>query len=128
MVITDKAPRPIGPYSQAIEVSNLVFTSGQIGIDPGTGGLAGGGIRAETARCLENIKAVLAASDLDLSDVVKITIFVTDLTSFKEVNEIYATYFANNPPARSILGVMALPLGANVEIEAIAVRGPRPSP
>jgi 2-iminobutanoate/2-iminopropanoate deaminase len=126
VVSTDKAPRPAGPYSQAISSERLVFVSGQLGIDPETGKLVGGGIGAEASRCMENVKAVLTASGLDVKDIVKTTIFVTEIQSFREVNAAYGAFFLAEPPARSTVGVSALPLGAKVEIEAIALR-PKPS-
>ena len=127
VITTDKAPKPVGPYSQAVASDDLVFVSGQIGIDPGTSRLVEGGPREEAMRCMENIKAILSASGLGMGDVVKTTIFLTDLSMFKEVNQAYGASFASEPPARSTIGVAALPLGAKVEIEAIAQR-PRPSP
>ena len=126
-VFSDQAPTPIGPYSQAIMADDVLFVSGQLGIDPANGKLAGGGVRAEAIRCLENVKAILVSAGLEMKDIVKVTIFVTDISRFKEVNEAYATFFRDLAPARSTVGVVALPLGAKVEIEAIAVR-PRPSP
>ena len=126
-VFSDKAPMPIGPYSQAIMADDVLFVSGQLGIDPANGKLAGGGVRAEAIRCLENVKAILVSAGLEMKDIVKVTIFVTDISRFKEVNEAYATFFRDLAPARSTVGVVALPLGAKVEIEAIAVRS-RPSP
>ena len=126
-VFSDQAPTPIGPYSQAIMADDVLFVSGQLGIDPANGKLAGGGVRAEAIRCLENVKAILSSAGLELKDIVKVTIFVTDISRFKEVNEAYATFFRDLAPARSTVGVVALPLGAKVEIEAIAVRS-RPSP
>ncbi len=126
-IFSDLAPRPVGPYSQAIASDELVFVSGQIGLDPRTGNLVEGGAKAEAVRCLENINGILASSGLGMSDVVKTTIFVTDMSDFGQVNEAYATFFATDPPARSTVGVASLPLGAKVEIEAIA-RLPRPSP
>ncbi|HUL39644.1 MAG TPA: RidA family protein [Methanomassiliicoccales archaeon] len=126
VVSTDKAPKPAGPYSQAISSERFVFVSGQVGIDPATGKLVEGGAKSEAARCMENVKAVLSASGLDVRDIVKTTIFVTDMSSFKEVNEAYGFFFYSEPPARSTIGVAALPLGAKVEIECIALR-PKPS-
>jgi len=126
-VFSDQAPTPVGPYSQAIMADDVLFVSGQLGIDPANGKLAGGGVRAEAIRCLENVKAILVSAGLEMKDIVKVTIFVTDISRFKEVNEAYATFFRDLAPARSTVGVVALPLGAKVEIEAIAVR-PRPSP
>ena len=126
-VFSDQAPTPVGPYSQAIMADDVLFVSGQLGIDPANGKLAGGGVRAEAIRCLENVKAILSTAGLEMKDIVKVTIFVTDISRFKEVNEAYATFFRDLAPARSTVGVVALPLGAKVEIEAIAVRS-RPSP
>jgi len=126
-VFSDQAPTPIGPYSQAIMADDVLFVSGQLGIDPANGKLAGGGVRAEAIRCLENVKAILVSAGLEMKDIVKVTIFVTDISRFKEVNEAYATFFRDLAPARSTVGVVALPLGAKVEIEAIAVRS-KPSP
>jgi 2-iminobutanoate/2-iminopropanoate deaminase len=122
VIATDKAPMPLGPYSQGISSHDLVFVSGSIGIDPGSGKLVEGGAKAETLQCLENIKGVLSATGLGMEDIVKTTIFVTDMSTFKLVNEIYATFFQAEPPARSTVGVSSLPLGARVEIEAIAHR------
>jgi 2-iminobutanoate/2-iminopropanoate deaminase len=127
VITTDKAPKPSGPYSQGISSHDLVFVSGQIGIDPRSGELVEGGAKAEALQCLENIKGVLSATGLGMDDIVKTTIFVTDISTFKLVNEIYATFFRAEPPARSTVGVASLPLGARVEIEAIAHR-PTPSP
>lgn len=119
---TEGAPRPVGPYSQAVSAGGVVFVSGQLGIDPVTGMLVGGGVRAEAERSLRNLEAILAKSGCGLDEVVKTTIFVTDMSSFKEVNEAYSAFFKTRKPARSTVGVAALPLGAKVEIEAIAVR------
>jgi 2-iminobutanoate/2-iminopropanoate deaminase len=127
VIATDKAPKPLGPYSQGISSHDLVFVSGQIGIDPRSGKLVEGGEKAEALQCLENIKGVLSATGLGMEDIVKTTIFVTDLSTFKLINEIYATFFQSEPPARSTVGVSSLPLRARVEIEAIAHR-PMPSP
>jgi 2-iminobutanoate/2-iminopropanoate deaminase len=127
VIATDKAPKPLGPYSQGISSHDLVFVSGQIGIDPRIGMLVEGGEKAEALQCLENIKGVLSATGLGMEDIVKTTIFATDLSTFKLINEIYATFFQADPPARSTVGVSSLPLGARVEIEAIAHR-PMPSP
>ena len=120
VVHTDQAPAAVGPYSQAIRVGNLVFTAGQIGIDPATGRLQEG-LEAQTRQVMANLQAVLRAAGTDLTRVVKTTIFMTDLSAFKQVNTIYGEYFPERPPARSTVQVAALPLGALVEIEAIAV-------
>jgi 2-iminobutanoate/2-iminopropanoate deaminase len=120
-VFTEKAPRPVGPYSQAVCSGQAVYCSGQIGLDPSTGGLVDG-VVAQTEQCLRNLEAVLMAAGCSLSDVVKTTIFVTDMGDFKAVNEAYGRSFPKEPPARSTVAVSALPLGAKVEIEAVALR------
>jgi len=122
---TGKTPAAIGPYSQGILAGNLLFTSGQIPLDPATGTMVAGGIRAETKQVFENLKAVLEAGGASLKDVVKTTVFLTDLSEFASMNEIYAAYFPSEPPARSTVGVAALPRGARVEIEAVAMVPPR---
>ena len=123
VIQTAEAPAAIGPYSQAISVATgrTVFCSGQIPLDPKTGQLVEGDITVQTERVLQNLKAVLAASGLELSQVVRCGIFLTDLNDFAKVNEVYARYFTTAPPARSTVQVSALPKGARVEIEAIAV-------
>ena len=120
IVHTEKAPAAVGPYSQAVRVGSFVFTAGQVGLDPETGTLRDG-LEAQTRQALANLQAVLEAAGTDLAHVVKTTIFMTDLSAFKQVNAIYGEVFAENPPARSTVQVAALPLGALVEIEAIAV-------
>ncbi len=120
---TAKAPAAIGPYSQAIRIGNLVFTSGQIALDPVTGQLVGGGIEAQTRRVLQNLEAVLAAAGLDFSSVVKTTVFLKDMNHFPAMNAIYAEYFQAKgiaPPARSTVEVNRLPKDALVEIDTIA--------
>ena len=118
---SDQAPAPIGPYSQAIAFSNMIFTSGQIAIDPLSGQLFEGEIEAETALVLDNLKAVLSAGDSNLRQVLKCTIFIKDMSLFSRINEVYAQYFANDPaPARETVQVSELPKGANIEISAIA--------
>lgn len=119
---TTKAPQAIGPYSQGILSGGLLFTSGQIALDPGSGTLVSGDIRAETKQVLENLRGVIEAGGACLKDVVKTTVFLTDLSEFALMNEIYATFFSGEPPARSTVGVASLPRGARVEIEAIAVK------
>ncbi|MEO0085215.1 MAG: RidA family protein [candidate division WOR-3 bacterium] len=119
-VRTAEAPEPIGPYSQAIRVGNLVFTSGQIPIDPASGNLIRGDIEQETIRVLENLKAVLAAAGTSLERAVKVTVFLTDMGQFPKVNEVYARYFDEPFPARSTIQVAALPRGVAVEIEIVA--------
>jgi len=119
-ISTQKAPAAIGPYSQAIQVGNLVFASGQIPINPQTGAIVEGGIREQAHQALANVKAVLEAAGLSLSNVVKTTIFLADINDFAEVNTIYGTYFTEPYPARSAVSVKALPKGALIEIEVIA--------
>uniref|UniRef100_A0A7C4CBQ0 RidA family protein n=1 Tax=candidate division WOR-3 bacterium TaxID=2052148 RepID=A0A7C4CBQ0_UNCW3 len=117
---SSQAPEPIGPYSQAIKVGNLVFTSGQIALDPGTGSLVRGSIEQETAQVFENLKAVLAAAGTSLDRAVKVTVFLTDMGQFPRVNEVYARYFKEPFPARSTVQVAALPKGVAIEIEVVA--------
>ena len=119
-VHSDGAPKAIGPYSQALAVPGTVYLSGQIGLDPASGQLVEGGVQAEARRVMENLKAVLAAAGLAMSDVVKTTIFLADLGDFATVNEIYGSYFGDPKPARSTVQVAALPRGARVEIDAVA--------
>lgn len=120
IIHTAEAPAAIGPYSQAIAVGSFVYTSGQIALDPATGQLVNGHIAQETERVLHNLSAVLAASGCSLSHVIKTTIFLTDLSNFATVNEVYGRFFGESSPARSTVGVLALPRGAAVEIEAVA--------
>ena len=120
IVSTDKAPKAIGPYSQAVIAGDLVYTSGQIALDPGTQQLLPGDARAQTEQVMLNLLAVLQAAGVGFENVVKTNIFVTDLGDFATVNEIYGKRFPKNPPARSTVQVAALPKGAKVEIEMIA--------
>jgi 2-iminobutanoate/2-iminopropanoate deaminase len=122
-VSTQSAPRAIGPYSQAIEArgARLLYLSGQIPLDPKTGELVTGPIEEQTARVLENLGAVLAAAGAGFEHVVKTTVFLTDLADFSKMNEVYARAFTQSPPARSTVQVAALPRGARVEIEVVAV-------
>jgi 2-iminobutanoate/2-iminopropanoate deaminase len=117
---TDKAPAAIGPYSQAVGFANLLFLSGQIALDPSTGKLTGDTVQEQTKRVLENIRALLEAANLGFENVVKATIFLANMNDFGLVNEIYAPYFPENPPARSTVEVARLPRNALVEIEIIA--------
>jgi 2-iminobutanoate/2-iminopropanoate deaminase len=124
IVATDAAPKAIGPYSQAVitPAGRLVFCSGQIPLDPRTGELSGAGdIRLETHRVMKNLEAVLRAAGASFADMVKSTIYLVDLGNFAAVNEVYATYFPASPPARATVQVAALPRGAQVEIDAIAI-------
>ena len=120
VISTQKAPAAIGPYSQAIQVGNLVFASGQIPINPLTGNIVEGGIREQTHQALANVRAILEAAGLSLGNVVKTTVFLADINDFAEVNAIYGTYFTEPYPARSAVSVKALPKGALIEIEVIA--------
>jgi 2-iminobutanoate/2-iminopropanoate deaminase len=124
-IATDRAPRALGPYAQAVVAGDLVFCAGQIGLDPATGKLVAGGVAAETGRACENLAAVLAAAGLGLADVVKTTVWVADLADFATVNEVYGRYFVAPHPARATVQVAALPAGARVEIEAVASRSAR---
>ena len=121
IVSTSEAPAAIGPYSQAVRSGRFLFCSGQIPLDPKSGQIVSGDIAAQTRRVLDNIAAVLRAEGLSFDSVVKTTIFLTDLNDFQVVNEIYGSYFKQDPPARSTVQVSALPKDANVEIEVIAV-------
>ena len=127
IVSTSDAPAAIGPYSQAIRSGSMLFCAGQIPLDPRTGQIVSDDISEQAKRVLENIKAILRAEDLTFEHVVKTTIFLTSMGDFQAVNEIYATYFGENPPARSTVAVSALPKGAKVEIEVIAMAGDRPT-
>ena len=121
-VETPQAPKAIGPYAQAIRADGIVYTSGQIGIDPATGALVPGGIEAETRRVLENLKAVLAAAGSSLDRVLRVGVYLTDLGHFQAMNRIFAEYLDRHRPARSTVGVAALPMGALVEMDMIALR------
>ena len=121
IISTSEAPAGIGPYSQAVRSGRFLFCSGQIPLDPNSGQIVPGDIAAQTRRVLDNIAAVLNAERLTFDNVIKTTIFLTDLADFQAVNEIYGSYFKQAPPARSTVQVSALPKGAKVEIEAIAV-------
>ena len=120
IVGTEQAPRPVGPYSQAVRAGGWVFVSGQIPLDPATGKLEEGGAAAQAERALRNLAAVLAAAGCRPADVRKTTIYLADLNDFAEVNEVYARFFAAPYPARAVVGVASLPKGAAVEIEAVA--------
>jgi 2-iminobutanoate/2-iminopropanoate deaminase len=121
IISTSEAPGAIGPYSQAVRTGRFLFCSGQIPLDPKSGQIVAGDIAAQTRRVLDNIAAILKAEGLGFDHVVKTTIFLTNLGDFQTVNEIYGSYFKQDPPARSTVQVAALPKGANVEIEVIAV-------
>ncbi|MBN1554628.1 MAG: RidA family protein [Phycisphaerae bacterium] len=119
---TPSAPKAVGPYSQAVEANGFLFISGQIPIDPATGKMAADDIEEQTHRALKNIQAILDAAGLSLREVVKTTCLLSDMKHFPQMNEVYAQYFPEEPPARATFAVAGLPLGAMVEIEAIAVR------
>lgn len=120
-ISTDKAPKAIGPYSQAVRAGGLLFCSGQIPLDPATGEVRGTTIAEQTEQVMTNIAAVLAAAGAGFADVVKSTIYLTDLASFATVNEIYGRHFPSDPPARSTVEVKGLPRGVQLEIEVIAL-------
>ena len=124
IIKTDKAPQAIGPYSQAVQIEDMVFTAGQIGLDPATKQVVSGGIEAETRQVLNNLKHVLEAANSGLNYVVKTTVFLRDMADFPKMNTIYAEFFPENPPARSTVAVAALPMGVAVEIEAVALTAP----
>jgi len=119
-IFTSEAPAAIGPYSQGMRSGHFLFCSGQIPLDPQSGEIVSGDIATQTRRVLDNIGAILRIAGLTFDNVVKTTIFLTDLADFQKVNEIYGSYFKQDPPARSTVQVSALPRGANVEIEVIA--------
>jgi 2-iminobutanoate/2-iminopropanoate deaminase len=124
IVSTEKAPKAIGPYSQAILAEDLVYTSGQLGLDPATMELVEGGIEAQTRQVLTNLRHVLETADSGLNFVIKTTVFLQDMGEFAKMNAIYAEFFPENPPARSTVQVAALPKGALVEIECVALLNP----
>ena len=121
VIHTDRAPKAIGPYSQAIQAGNFLFLSGQIPLDPRTGELVKGDVGQQTQQVLENIKGVLESQKLGMENVVKVTIFLKDIENFNRVNEVYASYFPGPAPARSTVEVARLPRNAEIEIEAIAL-------
>jgi 2-iminobutanoate/2-iminopropanoate deaminase len=123
IISTSEAPAAIGPYSQAVRVGSTIYCAGQIPLDPKSGQIVAGGIDVQTRRVLDNIGAILRAEGLSFDNVAKTTIFLIDLADFQTVNEIYASYFKQTPPARSTVQVSALPKGARVEIEVIAISG-----
>lgn len=120
-ISTTKAPGAIGPYSQAISAGGLVFTSGQLPIDMATGGLELNDIKKATKNSLDNVKAILEGAGTSMANIVKTTVFITDMNDFAQVNEVYATYFNDAPPARSCVAVASLPKGVKIEIEAVAI-------
>ncbi|MDD2921765.1 MAG: RidA family protein [Anaerolineales bacterium] len=123
VIQTDKAPKAIGPYSQAIATDSMVYTAGQIGLVPATGELVEGGVEEQTRQALTNLRAVLEAAGSHISKAVKTTVFLKDMSDFPKMNAIYAEFFGENPPARSTVAVAGLPKGGLVEIEAVALIG-----
>jgi len=123
IIRTSKAPSAIGPYSQAVKIpaGKMIYTAGQIAIDPASGKLLEGDIKSQTRRVLENVRAILETAGAAMNDVVKTTVFMTSLSEFQAMNEVYAEFFPADPPARSTVEVSALPRGAKVEIETIAI-------
>ena len=123
VIATDSAPKPIGPYSQAVMRNNALFVSGQVAINPFTGAMDTADIKTETRRVMENISAILAEAKLEMHDIVKTTIYMTDLSHFAEMNEVYGSYFGDGPyPARETVQVAALPKGVHIEISVTAIR------
>jgi 2-iminobutanoate/2-iminopropanoate deaminase len=122
VVISESAPRPIGPYSQAVAFENLLFVSGQIGIDSNTNNLVSGGIEQEFRQIMENIKKILEAGNSDLQKVLKVTIYLTDIRNFSKINTLYSEYFNENFPARETVEVVRLPKEAQIEVSVIAFR------
>ena len=122
VIATTNAPAAIGPYSQAVQVGNMLFASGQLGIDPATGNFVEGAVKEQTAQAFKNVKAILAEAGLDISDVVKTTVFLADMGDFEAMNEVYASQFEGAFPARSAVAVKTLPKNGLVEIEVIAVK------
>lgn len=122
IISTDQAPKAIGPYSQAVQMGSFLFCSGQISIDPKTNEVFTGDIKTQTEMVIKNIEGVLKAADMNFGNIVKTTIFLTSMSDFATVNEVYAKAFSSEPPARSTVAVAALPKGVNVEIEVLAHR------
>ncbi len=122
VIKTDKAPAAVGPYSQAVRIGNTLYAAGQVALDPATGKVVEGDVSAQATQCLKNVQAVLEAADFAITDVVKTTVFITNMSDFPLVNEEYKKVFKEPYPARSCVGVASLPLGVQVEIEVIAVK------
>ncbi|MBS1587799.1 MAG: RidA family protein [Bacteroidetes bacterium] len=120
IIRTDKAPAPIGPYNQAVMAGNMLFISGQIALDAATGELVQGDVKSETQKVMENLQAILTEAGMSFANIVKTSIFLKSMGDFAQVNEVYGSYFTENPPARETVEVSALPKGVNVEISMIA--------
>jgi 2-iminobutanoate/2-iminopropanoate deaminase len=123
VIATDKAPKAIGPYSQAIQAGDFLFASGQIPLDPASGELLKGGIEEQAKLVLDNVKHIVEDAGFTMRQIVKTTVFVTDMANFSPINGVYAQYFGENPPARSFVAVKELPKGAQVEVEVVAWKG-----
>jgi 2-iminobutanoate/2-iminopropanoate deaminase len=121
IISTENAPSAVGPYSQAVRIGNLVYTAGQVALDPALGKLVGEDVSTQTEQVIRNLTAILEAAGTSLENVVKTTVFLDSMDDYKAVNEVYGRFFSKNPPARSAVEVARLPLGALVEIEAVAV-------
>jgi len=121
IVTAEKGPKAIGPYSQAVKANGFIFTAGQVALDPATGQMSQGGVAAETARVLENLKAVVEAAGSSLEQAVKVTVYLKDMSDFAAMNEVYARYFSKNPPARSTIEAVRLPREARVEMDLVAL-------
>jgi 2-iminobutanoate/2-iminopropanoate deaminase len=122
VIVSQSAPKAVGPYSQAVMANNMFFASGQLGLDPATGQMVYGGIKEQAQQVLKNITALLTAAELTIQNVVQVQIFLADMADFAQVNEVYKTYFSEPYPARSTFQVAALPLGARVEIQVVAMK------
>lgn len=123
VIKTDRAPQAVGPYSQAVEAAGFVFVSGQIPLDPMTGNIVPGGIREQTRQVLENAKAILSTAGCTMNDVVKVSVFLRDISDFGAMNDVYAAYFPLDPPARSTVEVSRLPKDVSIEMDFIAAKG-----
>jgi 2-iminobutanoate/2-iminopropanoate deaminase len=121
VIATDRGPKALGPYSQAVRAGGFVFVSGQGAVDPAAGKAVAGGIAEQTARALENVKGILEAAGASLANVVKVTVYLQDMNDFSVMNQVYARYFAENPPARATVEVSRLPMDFRIEIDAIAL-------
>lgn len=121
IINTEKAPKPIGPYNQAVMANNTLFVSGQIPMNPATSELVKGDVQEQTRMVMENLKAILHEAGMDFSNIVKCSIFISDMKDFPKINEVYGKYFKEDPPARETVQVAGLPLGVDVEISCIAV-------
>ncbi len=122
IIRTDKAPKPIGPYNQAIMANGLLYSAGQIAMDPGTGELIAGDIKDETRQTLENVKAILHEAGMDMRNIIKASIYILDMKAFKDINEVYASFFEDKFPAREVIEVNGLPKNAAIEISVVAAK------